>query len=98
MKAGIYISNNSIFFSHWCGKGYAVFAALGKEVRISALAIHICESALLKSAHTGVIVNCAGSSEHTYEPIDERELYCGYSFIYRGEVCDAGNRAKQYVS
>lgn len=98
MKTGIYISNNSIFFSHWCGKGYAIFAALGKEVRISALAIHICESALLKSAHSGVIVNFAGSSERTYEPINERELYCGYSFIYRRKVCDADNRTTPNVS
>ena len=44
-------------FSRWNRKGFAIFASLGREVRIGTLAIHICEMSLRKSSRKGVIVN-----------------------------------------
>ena len=44
-------------FSRWNRKGYAIFASLGRNVRIGRLAIHICEMSLQKSSRKGVIVN-----------------------------------------
>ena len=43
-----------IYFSQWSRKGYAVFAALGKEVAFATVSINICERALLKSAKKGM--------------------------------------------
>ena len=46
-------------FSRWNRKGYAIFASLGRNVRIGRLAIHICEMSLQKSSRKGVIVMLA---------------------------------------
>ncbi len=48
---------SKLHFSRWNRKGYAIFASLGREVRIGTLAIHICEMSLQKSSRKGVIVN-----------------------------------------
>lgn len=48
---------SKLYFSRWNRKGYAIFASLGREVRIGTLAIHICEMSLQKSSRKGVIVN-----------------------------------------
>ena len=41
-------------FSRWNRKGYAIFASLGRNVRIGRLAIHICEMSLQKSSRKEV--------------------------------------------
>ena len=43
-------------FSRWSRKGYAIFASLGREVRIGALSIRVCEVASRKSPGKAVIV------------------------------------------
>lgn len=48
---------SKLYFSRWNRKGYAIFASLGREVRIGTLAIHICEMSLQKSSRKGVVVN-----------------------------------------
>lgn len=63
MKASSYILKQVLHFSRWCRKGYAVFAALGREVRISVLAISICVRSMLKSAKNGLIVTMAACWE-----------------------------------
>ena len=42
-------------FSRWNRKGYAIFASLGRNVRIGRLAIHICEMSLQKSSRKGEV-------------------------------------------
>ena len=49
-------------FSRWNRKGYAIFASLGRNVRIGRLAIHICEMSLQKSSRKGVIVMLAAAA------------------------------------
>ncbi len=46
-----------LHFSCWSKKGYAVFAGLGREVKISRLALHMYKNVLLKAIRNGVIVN-----------------------------------------
>lgn len=48
-----------VCFSRWNRKGYAIFASLGRNIRIGRLAIHICEMSLRKSSRKGVIVELA---------------------------------------
>lgn len=48
---------NLIYFGCWSRKSFALFAAIGKEVKIAALAIGMCQCAFLKSALNGSIVN-----------------------------------------
>lgn len=43
-------------FSRWNRKGYAIFASLGKQIRITALALSICDRALEKSSGKGGII------------------------------------------
>lgn len=82
-----------IYFSRWSRKGYAVFAALGKEVAFAAVPIHVCEQALLKSAKKGVVVR---ETDYAKECILREEAMCqtvgtGYR---TGAVCadaDSGN-------
>lgn len=45
-----------IYFSCWCRKGYAIFAAIGRQVLIAAVSLRICRSALLKTARKGAII------------------------------------------
>ena len=67
------IRRHLLSFSRWSRKGYAIFASLGKEVRIAGLAIHICEKALEKSSRKGVIVSTARSFEREQEEQREEE-------------------------
>ena len=57
MKINTCIPEAVLYFSQWSGKGYAVFAALGRQVQIAGLALHICLCAMLKSARKGLIVS-----------------------------------------
>ncbi len=52
-----------LYFSGWSKKGYSIFCSIGREVRISRLALSMYENILLKSSRNGVIVNTA----HTVE-------------------------------
>lgn len=89
MKVKINITKQVLYFTHWCGKGYAIFAALGREVQIAGLALHICESALLKSAHKGIIINRAACREEDrQENIAEKIVLQNEIFNFqRGEMC-----------
>lgn len=51
------ISNKCLYFSRWSNKGYSIFASLGREVKISCLALHMYENSFLKSSTKGIIVN-----------------------------------------
>ncbi|MGL5683456.1 MAG: hypothetical protein ACRDDZ_10470 [Marinifilaceae bacterium] len=46
-----------VHFARWSRKNYALFAAIGKQVRITSLALRMCQSAFLKAAKQGVIIN-----------------------------------------
>lgn len=57
MKYELLIQNGCLYFSGWSKKGYSIFAGLGREVRISRLALHMYGNVLLKSSSNGVIIN-----------------------------------------
>jgi len=48
MNQGRYISPDIFVFSKWSRKEYAVFASLGKLIKIGVLKADICQKALLK--------------------------------------------------
>lgn len=78
MKTDYYIFGNRICFSQWSRKGFAVFLALGREVSISMLAIHICQCALLKSARKGIIVTDALCNCMTSDFLNTENTGLGY--------------------
>ncbi len=43
-------SPSTLTFSQWSRKGYAVFASLGKVVRIGRIAVDVCRVAMLKTS------------------------------------------------
>lgn len=71
MKRNFRHRNSLLYFSRWSRKGYAVFAALGKNVAISAVPIDVCESALLKSGRKGLIVSEAGCAQEEQAAEDD---------------------------
>ena len=89
MKAILFISKRVLYFSRWCGKGYAIFAALGKEVRISELSIGICTKSLQKSGKKGVIITMVACWEEKVKEAfaDEQNEKTNYIGQQRGEVC-----------
>lgn len=100
MKASSYILKQVLHFSRWCRKGYAVFAALGREVRISVLAISICVRSMLKSAKNGLIVTMAACWEMSGEEIvalreevkyvlleEKEKSLCKMSIFFHERVC-----------
>lgn len=93
MKRRILFKRCCLYFSAWSRKGYAVFAGLGKEVRISPLALHICGAALLKSALKGVIVNRDNESEMAVA-VACKEVAAGCVQRKVGEVCPAINKIR----
>ena len=54
MNRRVMQSGLMLCFSRWNRKGYAIFASLGRNIRIGRLAIHICEMSLRKSSRKGV--------------------------------------------
>lgn len=78
MKTAINTVGRKLYFSGWSGKKYAVFAAMGRQVCISNLSVHICERALLKSAKKGVIVSDAQSCDDFAAVSDTDEILIGY--------------------
>lgn len=85
-------------FSRWNRKGFAIFASLGREVRIGALAIHICEMSLRKSSRKGVIVNLSGEFGRLMRVFEECEeemaRACLVSFPMRVDEDGTGGRLK----
>ena len=75
MKINTCIPEAVLYFSQWSGKGYAVFAALGRQVQIAGLALHICLCAMLKSAR----------KEGKIAEQLKREMEGGC--LHEGEVC-----------
>lgn len=65
-----YISSNVVFFSRWSRKNYAVFASLGKHVKIGVLKVDICQKALLKGLVD--IISISKNTKGTEE--DESEV------------------------
>ncbi|MBI9065828.1 MAG: hypothetical protein JEZ09_00970 [Salinivirgaceae bacterium] len=51
MQQKNYISKKSLTFSKWSRKGYAVFASLGKVVKIGQLNVEICKQAIKKNTN-----------------------------------------------
>lgn len=94
MKALVVRSIVPLHFSRWNRKGYAIFASLGREVRIGTLAIRICEMALRKSARKGVIVNLSevfGQFVRVFETNEEKILQeCLATCVIRGDAEDLG--------
>lgn len=84
-----------IYFSSWSRKGYAVFSALGKEVYIASLALHMCDVVLLKSAHHGVIVNEACACGYPVEEKPEKERKAVEIRSSEGLVC-SGDKGKSF--
>ncbi len=44
------VNPSGLIFSRWSRKGYAVFASLGKVVKIGRIAVDICRVAILKTS------------------------------------------------
>ncbi len=81
-----------IYFSQWSRKGYAVFAALGKEVAFATVSINICERALLKSAKKGVVIEEMDDAKECV--LREKAMRSTTETGYRrqaGEVCADAN-------
>ena len=88
MKINTCIPEAVLYFSQWSGKGYAVFAALGRQVQIAGLALHICLCAMLKSARKGLIVSGVLAWEENELKIAEQlKLEMEGVFLHVGEVC-----------
>ena len=56
MNASKFHKGVTLWFFRWSRKGYAVFASLGREVRIGQLALHICAMSLKKAAKKGLVI------------------------------------------
>lgn len=78
MRIVINKANRTLYFSGWSGKNYAVFAAMGKQVCISNLSVHVCERALLKSAKKGIVVSDARCCDDWAVISDADEISIGY--------------------
>lgn len=96
----LFVDKYRIYFSRWSKKGYAVFAGLGKEIRIAVLAVHICACALLKSASKGLVVNTDKCAEdNLFACFRFQADVCAFLAsvgINRGEVCPDTNN-KQWI-
>lgn len=87
MKSQILKQRYCLYFSGWNKKGYSIFIGLGREVRISRLALHMYKNVLLKSSGNGVIVNTDKTAILNIEPIESFYTNQIISSIIRGEVC-----------
>lgn len=64
MKRYSHGNRYTLFFSGWSKKGYAIFAGLGREVRIARLSVHMYKNILLKAIGNGIIINTDKSAGH----------------------------------
>jgi len=46
-----HIQRNSLIFARWSRKNFAIFASLGKVVKITRLTVEICDASLRKSVN-----------------------------------------------
>jgi len=99
MKALVFRSMVPLHFSRWNRKGYAIFASLGREVRIGTLAIRMCEMALRKSSRKGVIVNVSevfGRWGWVLETMEKKILReCLEICVVEGDADGAGYRMEK---
>ena len=86
MKCRNLYYNVLLHFSHWSKKGYAVFAGLGREVKISRLAIHMYKNVLLKASRHGVIVNLDKTVILLLVELMKEEMW-QKNTVSEGEVC-----------
>lgn len=75
-----------LYFSSWSKKGYSIFCSIGREVRISRLALSMYENILLKSSRNGVIVNTDQTTEQYLVLLELCNMRKTTGQI-RGEVC-----------
>lgn len=83
---------DKIYFSCWSRKGFAVFAALGKNVCISVLAIHMYGCALLKAARLGIIVNEDACSQEEENVLAGEQVFKRCNLLFKGETCPDGKK------
>ncbi len=90
MKRNEVIDRIYLYFSSWSKKGYAIFASLGQEVRISRLALHMYVTVMLKSSIKGLLVNM---DQVTKMIVSFMELKVNKWIRWRveGEVCPDTN-------
>lgn len=87
MKTLSCIHQNRIYFSCWSRKGFAIFAALKREVYISKLSLQICAMALKKSARKKMIISDKKTPEYVDCSILPVQLRNWYIEIIGGELC-----------
>lgn len=91
------LQRGCLYFSSWSKKGYSIFCSIGREVRISRLALSMYENILLKSSRNGVIVNTDRTAElcpilPEFSGIEKTAGTTG------GEVCPAdAYNTKEYI-
>ena len=79
-----HIGKNSIIFSRWSRKNYAIFASLGKVVKIARLKTDVCILALEKSAAiTNNTANLEGLHENYLFDSEENERLGELSYNYK---------------
>ncbi len=90
MKRNEVIDRIYLYFSSWSKKGYAIFASLGQEIRISRLALHMYVTVMLKSSIKGLLVNM---DQVTKVIVSFMELKVNKWIRWRveGEVCPDAN-------
>lgn len=66
---------DTVVFSKWSRKSYAVFASLKKVVRIACLSIDICQSSLMKVPAAVRLLSMLGISDIENEDTDINEEF-----------------------
>jgi len=87
MRTISYIHQNKIYFSCWSRKGFAIFAALKREVCISRLSLQICAMALKKSARKKTIISDKKASEYVAPCVLLLQLRNWCIAIIGGKLC-----------
>lgn len=82
-----YIDTKPLHFSRWKRKRYALFAALGKQVRIAALSVSMCSDLVINILHTGLLVNDGWWKKDTTGSGSFACLYVHYLISVKGIVC-----------
>jgi hypothetical protein len=97
MKNINYIHDSRIVFSQWSGKNYAVFASLGRVVKIAALSVDICIQAVKKSSS---VINSFFDAEYFRESVLEEyteeiteifRVIFGYQQLLPVVICSVSN-------
>lgn len=75
MKKAGYTSRKLLVFSQWSRKSYAIFASLGKVVKIACVSADICNNALKKSSSvTGLSSPATGLKEDLTAVVEKLRL------------------------